>query len=104
MHCLTRAVAVEARALLVLHLEQLEQVHLVARRRDDLHRPGRLGDHQPGLDRVEQLDATRGQAGQELDDVELVDERVRHLDEGPSEQLVSFHHCPSPTMRLTLAD
>ena len=50
---------------------------------DDQHEAGR-GD-------VEHVDATVGEQGQQLDDVELVDERVGELNQRPSQHRFSGH-------------
>ena len=55
-HGLTGAIAVEAGALVVLYLEQLEQLHPVTRRRRDVDRARRVGEEQAGLRQLEELD------------------------------------------------
>ena len=57
----------------------------MARRRDDLHGARSFGHHQPGFDRVEELDASSREAGEELDDVELRDQRVGDFHERSGE-------------------
>jgi hypothetical protein len=77
----TGAVAVEARPLLVLELEQLEQTSLIARRRHHLQVAALIGEQDPRRADVEHRDAPVGQRRQEVDDVEVVDQRVSQLHE-----------------------
>ena len=82
---LTAAVTVQAGALVGLELEQLQQTHRLARRRHDPQGAVRTGKHQPGGVDVEDLDATIREQGEQLDDVEIGDERVGKFDQRANE-------------------
>lgn len=84
-------VRLEARSLLGLDLEQLEQAHGVARRSQDPELAVGAGDHEPGGVDVEELDAPVGQHGEQVDHVEVVDEGVGDLHEGLDEDGFSGH-------------
>ena len=71
-----RPVAVDAWAVVILQLEQLEEVHGVARRRGDAEDAVGVGEHEPGLRHSEQLHATTREHAEEVDDVEVEDEGV----------------------------
>ena len=81
--------AVEARTLVVLDLEQLEQADLLGRGADHPEMPIAVGQQDPGGGSLQQLDAARGQRGEHLDHVEVVDERVDDLDEGRCSERLS---------------
>ena len=76
------AVAVQAGSFLRLQLEQFDDAHgLVGGCHQSQLAVG--GDeHDPGGGDVEDLDAAIRQGGQQVDDVEVVDEVVGELDEG----------------------
>ena len=78
---LSGPVAVEAGALVVLQLEQLEQLHPMAGRRGDVHTSGWLCEQQSRLGELEELHGVCAQQGQEVDDVEIGDQGVGHVDE-----------------------
>ena len=99
-HRLPAAEAVEARALVVLELEQLEQADLLARSGHDAELPAGVGEQHPGGGHVQQLGAPRGEQVQELDDVELVHQAVGQLDEGGGETL-GVHRPHSRPCRLS---
>ena len=88
---LAGAVAVEARAFLGLQLEQLQHAHGLA---GGGHHPqvavGR-DQHEPGRGDVEHVDAAVGEQRQQLDHVEVGDERVGQLHERPGEHRFSRH-------------
>jgi hypothetical protein len=72
----TAAVAVEARAFFGLQLEQSQHSHGLA---GGGHHPQFAvgpGQHEAGRTDLEHFDATVSQAGQELDHVEVGDQRV----------------------------
>ena len=73
--------AVEARPLVVLDLEQLEQPDLLGRGADHPEMADRVGQQDPGRGDFQQLDAARRQHGEHFDHVEVVDEGVDDLDE-----------------------
>jgi hypothetical protein len=75
------AEAVQAGSLVVLHLEQLEQLYLLVRRADDAQMAVAVGEEDPGGGSVEELDTSRRQRGEHVDDVEVADEGVDDLDE-----------------------
>ena len=92
---LAGAVAVEAGAFLGLQLEQLQHAHGLA---GGGHHPQVAvgGDqHEPGGADVEHVDATVGEQGQQLHDVEVGDERVGQLHERPGEHRFSRHRTSS---------
>ena len=72
---------VHARAFLSLQLEQLEQAHCLVRGGHQPEPARRMGQHHACGGHAEQVDASPGESGQQVDDVVVVDERVRHLDE-----------------------
>ena len=63
---------------------------------DDLEVAALVVEHQPGGVCVDQFDAALGQCLQELDDVELLHEGVRELDENLREALFPRHHALPP--------
>ena len=81
-------VALEAGALLVLQLEELQHPHLLAGARRHPEQAGRVGDHQPRGVHVEQGHAVLGQAVQEVEHVVVVDQRVSQVDERGSDLLL----------------
>ena len=95
------AVRVEARTLVVLQLEQLDEAHALARRRDVVERAVAVGEHDAGFRRVDELDATRREPVQELDDVVFVDDRVGELDERGEQILFSGHEVPPSGVRYS---
>ena len=80
-HRLAGAEAVHAGALVGLQLEQLQQPGPFRGGGHHLQRALLVGQQQPGRGDAQQLDAPLGQHVQEVDHVEVVDERVGHLDE-----------------------
>ena len=85
------AIAVQARSFLRLQLEQLDDPHRLAGRRHHPQLAVGGDEHDPGGGDVEDLDATIRQRGQQVDDVEVVDEVVGQLDEGAGEQRFACH-------------
>lgn len=79
----TRAVALQARSLHVLELEEFEEPRALARRCHDVQRALRAGQQQPGLGHIEEFDAPGGEEMEEVDDIEVTHQRVGQLDEGP---------------------
>jgi hypothetical protein len=75
------AVALDARALVVLEREELQQAGVLVRGGDDLQFAVRVHEQDAGRRHVEQLDAARGQPVQQVDDVEVLDQGVRDLHE-----------------------
>lgn len=68
-----------------LDLEQLQEAHGVARGGHDAELAVWRGEHDPGCLHVEHLDTAVGEQGEEVDDVEIVDQRVGQLDERSGE-------------------
>ena len=81
------AEAIQARALVVLDLEQLDQPGRLAGRRCHPQLAARVGQHHPGRRHGEQRDAAVGEEVQEVDHVEIGDHGVRQVDECAREQL-----------------
>ena len=105
---LTGPVAVEARALLGLQLEQLEQVNRLAGRGHHPQVALERGQQQSGGSDVEHLDAPVGEPGQQLDDIEVGDQRVGQLHQRSRQRRFSRHHVPDTSCivdnrRLSLA-
>jgi hypothetical protein len=86
--------AVEARPFARLQLEQLDDAHRLARRRHRLELTARRRQHDPGGSDVEDLDAAGRQQGEQLDDVEVVDEVVGQLHHRASENGFAGHARP----------
>jgi hypothetical protein len=82
LHRLAAAVALEAWALGVLDLEELEDLHRLAGGGHELEPAPLVGEQEARGSRVEQLDAPLTQARQQIDHVEVLHERVGQLDEG----------------------
>ena len=80
-HRLAGAEAVHTRALVGLQLEQLQQPGPFGGGGHHLQRVLLVGQQQPGRRDAQQLDTPLGQHVQEVDHVEVVDERVGHLHE-----------------------
>ena len=80
-HQTTGQVAVETRAFVVLDLEQLEQADLLGGRTHDAEPPRDVGQQDARSRDVEQLDTTRRQHGEHVDDIEVGHEGVDDLDE-----------------------
>ena len=80
-HRLAGAEAVHARTLVGLQLEQLQQPGAFRGGGHHLQRVLPVGQQQPGRGDAQQLHAPLGQHVQEVDHVEVVDERVGHLHE-----------------------
>ena len=97
----TGAVTVQARPLLVLELEQVEQIGPTRGTMRQNAESTFVGEHDAGLGH-QQLDDSVGEDGHELDYVEVGDERVGQLHEHPSEALLINHHSP-PFLPATLA-
>jgi len=86
---LTGVVAVETRALAGLQFEQLQPAHRLA---GGGHHPQitvGTDQHEPGGPDSQHLDATVGEQGQQLHDVEVRDERVGQLHERRGQQRLS---------------
>jgi hypothetical protein len=64
-----------------LELEQLQQLGLLVRGRHHLKAPLVVGQEEPRRRDIDQGRHLAGHHVQELDEIELVDERVRYLDE-----------------------
>jgi hypothetical protein len=73
----TGADAVQARPLVVLQLEDLEQPGFLTRGRDDGEVALQVVEQQPGGRDVQQADTRRGQPVEQVDDVVVFDEAVR---------------------------
>jgi len=56
-----------------------------------MQRAGRVGEQQSGLVTVEELEAALREAVEEVDDVEVLDHRVRELDEGFDDPYLARH-------------
>ncbi len=65
----SRCGSVDRRALVVLHLEQLDHVGCVVGRGDEAQAPGRVGEEQRRHGDVEEVDAAGGEEREEVDDV-----------------------------------
>ena len=87
--------AVQARALVVLQLEQLEQPGGLAGRGHHAQLTARVSQQQPGGGDVQQLHAAVGQHVQEVDHVEVGDHGVGQLDERLRQQLSVHPRSPS---------
>ena len=77
-----RCEALQARALVGLQLEQLQLVGLLGRCRHQMQLPQGIGEEQPRGGDVEELRAVFGQLGQQLDDVEVLQQAVHQGDDG----------------------
>jgi hypothetical protein len=95
-------VAVQARTLVVLQLEQLEQADLFAGRRHHSQLASGIGEEDAGGVDVEQLDAAVGQHREQVDDVELSDEGVGELDERLRYELLPPTHACRSTATVTI--
>ena len=93
--------AVEARAFVGLQFEQLDDAHGLVGRRDRLQLAGGGGEHDAGGGDVEDLDAAVRQRGEQLDDVEVVDEVVGQLHHGAGENGFASHERPPGERRPT---
>ena len=90
-HGLARAIAVQAGPLFGLELEQLQDPHRLAGGRHHPQIPLGGGQHQARRRRLEHLDAPVDEQGQQLHDVELVDERIGQPDQGLGQQRLPGH-------------
>lgn len=90
-------VAVQAGALLGLDLEQFEHPHRLTRGRRHPTLAAWRRQHDPGCLHVEHLDAVVSETGEEVDDVEVVDQGVGKLYEGPGERYFSGHRISRPS-------
>ena len=95
-HGFTGAVGVEAGSFLGLVLEQFEQPHGLVRRGHDPEVSFRGDQHETGRSDVEYVDAAVGEQAQQLDDVEVRDEGVGEVDEGPGQERFSGHWTSRP--------
>ncbi len=68
------------------------RAHLFARRRHDAQVSPRVDEHEAAVGGAEQLDAALHQQRHEVDDIEVIDERVGQLDKGLREPLLTKHH------------
>ena len=84
-------VAVAARALVVLDLEQLDGPGRLAGGRHHPQAPVAVGQDEARGRSVEELDGALGEQGHQVDHVEVVDEGVGQLDERPGKALLSRH-------------
>lgn len=75
-------VAVQTRTLFVLKLEQFEQSDLFAGRAANAEVAGCVGEEDARFLDVQKINTYRGQLGEYVDDIEVVDEGVEDLDEG----------------------
>jgi hypothetical protein len=73
--------AVEARPLVVLDLEQLEQPDLLGRGADHPELAIVVSKQDPGCGDLQQVDAARRQHGEHFDHIKVIDERVDDLEE-----------------------
>ena len=85
------AVAVQARSLVVLDLEQLHDPGLLGRGRHQPQRAPAVGQQQPGRVHLQQLDAPVGERLQELHQVIPGDQGVRQFHERLCQALI--HRC-----------
>ena len=93
---LTRSIAVEARALLRLQLEQFQHPHRLAGRRHHPQLPVGCDQHQSSCVDVEHVDAAISEKRQQLHHVEVGDQRVGQLHERSRERRFSRHATSSP--------
>ena len=84
-------VAVAAGPLVVLRLEELDRHGRLAGGRHHPQGSVDVGQEEAGGRGLEELDGAFGQKDHEIDDVEVVDQGVRQLDQGPGEALLSRH-------------
>ncbi|MFC7624346.1 hypothetical protein [Microlunatus sp. GCM10028923] len=99
---LARPVAVQARALLVLQFQELEQAGLLGRGRHHAQHAAVVGQHQAGPLGIEQVGAPGDQFVQEFDDIEVADQAVGEPDEKvPEPYLLRFHCAHLPTHPLS---
>jgi hypothetical protein len=95
-HGFAGAVAVETGAFLGLELEQLDQAHLLAGRGHHPQVPFGGDQHQAGGGHVEHLHAPVGEPGQQLHDIEVVNQSVGQLHHRPGQQCFSRHRTLPP--------
>jgi hypothetical protein len=88
---LTGGEAVQAGAFVPLQFEQLQQVRRLVGVGDHLQGAALVVEHQAGGVGVDQFDAALGQDLQEVEDVELLDQRVGQLDEHLCQALLPHH-------------
>jgi len=88
---LAAVVAVVARTLVGLHLEQLEHLRALVRGGHHPQLTAVVGEQQPGRAHLEELGGEGREHPQELDQVEVVDEGVCDLDERLGEQFRCDH-------------
>ena len=86
------AVAVEAGALVVLDLEQLEQPRVLAGGADVVERAVATGQHHPGGTASGDVGGMGRDGVEELDEVEVGHEGVGHLDEDGCQSLDLYAH------------
>jgi hypothetical protein len=90
-------VALQARSLVVLHLQRLDHPRLLVGAGDDAQPATRVGEHQSGRRDIEQLDAAASEVGEQRNHVEVGDQRVRQRDEGIRQAAFSIcmrtRHC-----------
>jgi hypothetical protein len=85
------SVGVQAWAFVVLQLEQLDEMHPFAGRRDVVQCAVAVGEHDACFGRVEELDAAFREPVQELDDVVFVNKCIGELYERCEQVLFSGH-------------
>jgi len=88
----------------VLELEQLEQVRLLAGGGHDVEQAGLVGQQDAGGAGIQQRHAPVAQHGQQVDDVELVDEGVGQLHERRRQQGLPAGHLQPPSTSVELGD
>ena len=79
------AEAVDGRTLVALELDQRPRARRIGRSSHDLQIATWCGEHQPGRRDIEDLDASVGDQGEQLDDVEVPDECVGDVQQGLGE-------------------
>ena len=100
-HRRASANALQARSLVVLHLEDLEQPGFLTRGRDEGEAALLVVKQQPGRGNVKQANTGSGQPVKQVDDVVVLDEAVREHHEGPGEFLLAVADGGRPADGLT---
>ena len=88
--------AVQARPLLLLQLEELQQARGLVGVRDQSQVAALVVEHQPRGVGVDQLDAALGEGLQQVHHVELLDQGVGQFDEDLGQALLTHHAIPPP--------
>ena len=83
--------AIEAGSLGCLQLEELDNAHCLTRRGGEPEVSFRCDEHQAGGRDVEHDDAAIDEQRQEINHVEVVDQRVGELDEGFGQYILVCH-------------